>query len=355
MTKSRVIDLFAGVGGFSLGFTQAGFDVVYANEYDKDIAASYSKNHPGTSVDSRDIGEIDIAKTFKKFKGNIDVVIGGPPCQGFSQKGSRIGLRDPRNYLFQKFVEVVDLVKPSYFVLENVPNILTAENGYFKNQIIEMFEDLGYSVSCEVLKAEDFGVPQIRRRAIFVGSKKTVSPADLPKGTSERVSVRDAIDDLPELLSGEGSDAIEYPGISTSKYQEGLRAQSTSIRNHISTNHSKIALQRLKMIPPDGSKADLPPEHQTKSIHSGTWSRINPNGLARTITTRFDTPSSGQFTLPYQDRCLTVREAARIQSFPDTFVFYGSKTCQMLQVGNAVPPKLSKAIALEVQKAISRN
>jgi site-specific DNA-cytosine methylase len=232
---------------------------------------------------------------------------------------------------------------------------LTAENGYFKNQIIEMFEDLGYSVSCEVLRAEDFGVPQIRRRAIFVGSKKTVPPADLPKGTGERVSVREAIDDLPELLSGEGSDSIEYPGISTSRYQEELRAQSTSIRNHISTNHSKIALQRLKLIPPGGSKADLPPEHQTKSIHSGTWSRINPNGFARTITTRFDTPSSGQFTLPYQDRCLTVREAARIQSFPDTFVFYGSKTCQMLQVGNAVPPKLSKAIALEIQKAISRN
>lgn len=346
----KAIDLFAGVGGLSLGFSKEGFDIVYANEYDKSIARSFKLNHPDTEVDDRDITEIDIDKTFAKYRNKITVVMGGPPCQGFSQKGSRIGLSDSRNFMFQKFVKVVDVVRPEFFILENVPNILTAEDGYFKREIIEMFSELGYDVKATVLKAEQFGVPQSRRRAVFLGRKNKLN-FDIPTGSNERVTVSDALDDLPRLKSGEGLDTSEYTSEAKTRYQKDMRKNSTKLMNHVSTKHSMVALERLKYIGLNGGKEDLPDHHRTKSIHSGTWTRLKPDGYARTITTRFDTPSSGQFTLPFQDRCITVREAARLQSFPDDFVFYGTKSNQMLQVGNAVPPKLAQALA----KAIKEN
>jgi DNA (cytosine-5)-methyltransferase 1 len=136
-------------------------------------------------------------------------------------------------------------------------------------------------------------------------------------------------------------------------YQKMMRMGSKAIYNHTATKHSLAALARLKYVKLNTTRADLPDEHKTKSIHSGTWTRLKPNGFARTITTRFDTPSSGQFTLPYQDRCITVREAARLQSFPDRFIFLGNKSSQMLQVGNAVPPILAQALAKTIKKALS--
>lgn len=346
-----VIDLFAGVGGLSLGFSEEGFEVVYANEYDKSIAKSFKLNHPKAEVDDRDITEIDIENTFSKYKDKITVVMGGPPCQGFSQKGKRIGLRDPRNFMFQKFVDVVRVVSPEFFILENVPNILTAENGYFKKEIIEMFSELGYDVKATVLKAEQFGVPQTRRRAVFLGRKNKLE-FEIPTGNKERVTVSEAIDDLPKLKSGEGSEESTYTKAPTNKYQKQMRKNSKKLMNHVATKHSDVALERLKLIGLNGGKEDLPDHHRTKSIHSGTWTRLKPDGFARTITTRFDTPSSGQFTLPFQDRCITVREAARLQSFPDDFIFYGTKSNQMLQVGNAVPPKLARELAKVIKENI---
>ncbi len=347
----KVIDLFAGVGGLSLGFAQEGFEIVYANEYDKAIAQAFQKNHPGIIVDDRDITKIDIEATFAKYKGGITVVMGGPPCQGFSQKGKRIGLKDHRNFMFQRFVKVVEVVQPEFFLLENVPNILTAENGYFKREIIDMFSDLGYDVKATVLKAEQFGVPQTRRRAVFLGRKKKLD-FDIPTETNERVSVLDAISDLPELKSGDGTDTAVYTQSPKTPYQKEMRMATTVLMNHVATKHSKVALERLQYIGIDGGKEDLPDHHRTKSIHSGTWTRLKPDGFARTITTRFDTPSSGQFTLPYQDRCITVREAARLQSFPDYFIFYGTKSSQMLQVGNAVPPKMARVLARKIKENI---
>lgn len=344
------IDLFAGVGGLSLGFEQAGFNVIWANEFNKTIAEAYHKNHPHTTIDSRDIREIDINKELAKYIGSIDVIMGGPPCQGFSQKGKRIGLDDARNFMFRKFVEVVSTIKPKFFVLENVPNILTAANGYFKSQIIDSFEKLGYYIDVKVLKAENYGVPQIRRRAVFLGKLGAPMKYKIPDFCNDKTCVEDAISDLPPLLSGEGQDFVEYSCPAKTKYQEKMRNNSIGIWNHIATNHNKVALERLKYISLTSTKSDLPENHQTKSIYSGTWTRIDPKGFARTITTRFDTPASGQFTLPFQDRCLTVREAARLQSFPDTFVFYGNKTNQMLQVGNAVPPMLAEVIAQTILK-----
>ena len=342
--KPKVIDLFAGVGGLSYGFMQAGFEVVLANEIDETIAISYSKNHPQTKMINKDITKLDIEEIFKEYKNKIDVIVGGPPCQGFSQKGKRKTIHDERNFLFRYYFKVVDYIKPEYFLIENVPNILTAENGLFKNEIINLFESIGYSVNCDVLKASDYGVPQDRRRAIIIGRKGENKP-ELPKATNESVTIYDAIGDLEFLNSGEGQEEQEYLMSPKTKYQKIMRKNSKILHNHVATKHSKEAIKKLKMIPPGKGKEVLPKSMLTKSIYSGTWSRMLYDGQSVTITTRFDTPSSGRFTHPILNRCITVREAARIQSFPDDFILYGSKNSQMKQVGDAVPPRLGKIIA----------
>lgn len=349
--KPKVIDLFAGVGGLSLGFKMAGFDIVLANEFDESIAKSYKYNHPETEIIIKDIAKISNKDTFSKFKKKIDVVIGGPPCQGFSQKGQRKSINDDRNYLFKQFLEVVRYVQPRYFVMENVPNLLTAEDGYFKEEIIMLFGELGYKLSTSILNAADYGVPQNRRRAIIIGKIGEV-PVSEPKKSHKKITIWDAISDLSYLESGEGTECDTYKLSAKSEYQKRMRKGSNKLYNHKATKHSDLALERLKMIPPNKGREVLPEEHLTKSIYSGTWSRMIKEDQSVTITTRFDTPSSGRFTHPYLNRAITVREAARIQSFPDTFHFLGTKGSQMKQVGNAVPPLLAKKIALTIQKDI---
>jgi DNA (cytosine-5)-methyltransferase 1 len=342
--KPKVIDLFAGVGGLSLGFESCGFEVVLANEYDPAIAEAYKYNHKNTKMICGDITSLDLEKTFSGYAGNIDVIIGGPPCQGFSQKGQRKTIHDERNFLFKYYVKVVELVKPRYFVMENVPNLLTAENGYFRNEIEELFNSMGYQLKMGVLNASDYGVPQNRRRAVIIGKYGNEAPA-LPAPRNVTVTIWDAISDLSYLNSGEGAEEQEYRNEPQSEYQKKLRAGSEMLHNHVATKHSDLALERLAMIPPNAGKEVLPKEHLTKSIYSGTWTRMRKDEISVTITTRFDTPSSGKFTHPFLNRAITVREAARIQSFPDSFQFVGNKGSQMKQVGNAVPPLLAGAIA----------
>lgn len=336
-------DLFAGVGGLSQGFVKAGFEIAFAIEYDREIANAYSLNHKGTDVYADDIGNVDLALLLNTHP-KIDVIVGGPPCQGYSQKGKRLSLDDPRNFLFQQFVKFVGAFKPKYFILENVPNIITTSGGFFKNQIIESFEKIGYVVTCGVLSAVDFGVPQDRRRAVFIGQRGKLE-VGLPQPNNQKVSIQDAIYDLPFIASGNGTEIAQYDKQPMSDFQKNMRAGATFLYNHVATNHSKKALERLSLIPKGMGKEVLPCEHRTKSIYSGTWSRLIEDSVAPTITTRFDTPSSGRFTHPILNRCLTIREAARIQTFPDTFIFAGSRTSQMKQVGNAVPPMLAFQIA----------
>lgn len=345
----NVADLFSGVGGLSLGFRQAGFSVVFAVEHDREIADAYSRNDSSAVMFNDDITQLDPKKLSKRF-GRIDVIVGGPPCQGFSQKGKRLSVNDDRNYLFKQYVRFVAEFRPKYFVLENVPNIITTAKGFFRDEIIREFSKLGYDVKADVFDVADFGVPQHRRRAVFLGQQKHLT-VDFPRPLKKRVTVKDALSDLPRLHSGEEYVGGRYPTKPQTDYQRRMREGSSGIVNHKSTKHSKLALERLAMIPKGKGKEVLPPEHLTKSIYSGTWCRLIEDDQAATITTRFDTPSSGRFTLPDQNRCITVREAARLQSFPDSFVFYGSKSAQMKQVGNAVPPVFANAIAKEILKA----
>lgn len=351
MKKPTVIDLFAGVGGLSLGFEGCGFEVVLANEYDPSIAAAYQMNHQGTKMIVADITALDLKETFGSYAGAVDVVIGGPPCQGFSQKGQRKTIHDKRNFLFKYYVKVVELVRPKYFVMENVPNLLTAEGGYFRKEIEELFNSMHYRLEMGILNASDYGVPQNRRRAVIIGKRGDQAPA-LPKPKQETVTIWDAISDLAYLNSGEGAEEQAYRSSPQSNYQKRLRQGSAVLYNHVVTRHSELALERLAMIPPNAGKEALPEEHLTKSIYSGTWTRMRKDEISVTITTRFDTPSSGKFTHPFLDRAITVREAARIQSFPDRFRFAGSKGSQMKQVGNAVPPFLAEAIATVIMNDI---
>ena len=340
-----VADLFAGVGGLSQGFVQEQFTVKFAIESDRAIAKAYIKNHDTVTMINSDIAMVDVKELWEKF-GYVDVIVGGPPCQGFSQKGKRLSLADQRNYYFRYFIAMLEKFSPRYFLLENVPNIISTSNGYFKNELMKAFNKLGYAVDSKVLKASDFGVPQDRRRAFFLGKKgKEVLPLSEIKETTQKTTIEEAIYDLPFIKSGGGSEIAKYTKPVKSNYQKMMRGDTSTLFNHKATNHSKVALERLALIPKGKGKEVLPEKHLTKSIYSGTWSRLKEDGQAATITTRFDTPSSGLFTHPILDRCLTVREAARIQSFPDSFIFVGNKTSQMQQVGNAVPPLLARKIA----------
>lgn len=343
----KVSDLFSGVGGLSQGFVMAGFEIEIAIEYEKDIAFSFQKNHPSTDVYAGDIMSINFKELHKEHP-QIDIVIGGPPCQGFSQKGKRLSLNDPRNFLFKEFVSFVEEFTPKYFVLENVPNIITTEKGFFKDEIIASFNAIGYDVCCGVLNAADYGVPQDRKRAIFIGQIESLE-IKLPEPSGERNTVGDAIFDLPFIRSGEGSSPCSYDKDPYTQLQKALRGKSSVLYNHVATNHSATALRRMSMVPIGEEGKVLPIEEQTKSIYSGTYCRLLADEVASTITTRFDTPSSGRFTHPLLNRCLTTREAARLQTFPDYYVFYGSKTSQMKQVGNAVPPYLAYAIAKTIK------
>lgn len=352
--KPTVIDLFAGVGGLSLGFEMEGFDILLANEFDQSIATAYKENHKSTNVVVGDITSLNLSKVFGEYVNKIDVVIGGPPCQGFSQKGKRKTINDERNFLFKHYVEVVKFVKPKYFVMENVPNLLTAEKGFFLNEIKGLFKDYGYSIRYGILNAADYGVPQNRRRAIIIG-KYLANPPELPLPCKQKVTIWDAISDLAYLESGEGEFEQEYRNSPKSDYEKKMRKGSKILYNHMATKHSALALERLSLIPPNAGKEVLPKKHITKSVYSGTWSRMKQNDVAVTITTRFDTPSSGKFTHPFLNRAITVREAARLQSFPDTFKFIGSKMSQMKQVGNAVPPLLARKIARVIMNDIKRD
>lgn len=349
----KVIDLFSGIGGLSEGFRKKGFDIVVANEIDKEIAESYHQNFPETLMINKDITKINISDVFEKYK-DSDVVLGGPPCQGFSQKGKRLSLKDPRNYLFRYFAKVVEYVRPQYFVMENVPNLLTTSNGFFKKEINDIFYNMGYLVNMSVLNAADYGVPQNRKRAIIIGTLGD-EVIKFPPKDKTKVTTWDAISDLAFLNSGEGQFKQQYRFLAKSNYEKLLRQSSDYLYNHVVTKHSEKALKRMKLIPENGDRSDLPKEELTKSVYSGTWGRIIKNQQSVTITTRFDTPSSGRFTHPFLNRALTVREAARIQSFPDSIIFYGTKSSQMKQVGNAVPPLLAEKIADQILRAEENN
>lgn len=346
----NVLDLFSGAGGFSAGLDKnKNIKTVMAVDFDKYATETFQKNFKDAYVITGDLTDSnvksEIIKVAKERK--VNMIVGGPPCQGFSLKGKNLGFDDPRNFLFLEYFALVKEIKPEVFVIENVKNLLNSEDGYFKDQIIEKFSSLGYIINYGVLNAKNFGVPESRERAIIIGS--LTRSIDLPTGSGKSVTVRDAISDLAYLESGEGVFETDYKNPAQSSYQKSLRGKK--LYNHMATNHSKVALEKLAMIPPEGDKSSLPKELHGKQKFATTWSRLQWDTYSPTIDTRFDTPSNGRNSHPFLNRSITPREAARIQSFDDDFIFYGPKSSVCKQIGNAVPPLLGKAIGSAIASA----
>lgn len=280
----------------------------------------------------------------------INMIIGGPPCQGFSNKGKNLGLKDPRNFLFLEYIEIVKAIKPEIFIIENVKNIISCAKGYFLEEIKERLNALGYQLSYQILNAKDYSVPQNRERAFIVGASRFSFDFNLLE-PSQSVNVQDAISDLAYLCSNEGAFESDYLNPVQSNYQALMRKDSPKLYNHQATNHSQAALEKLKLINKEQGKECLPKNLHGKQQFKSTWGRLNWNKISPTIDTRFDTPSNGTNSHPELHRSITPREAARIQSFSDNYIFYGNKTSVCKQIGNAVPPLL----ALALGKAILKN
>lgn len=346
----HILDLFCGAGGFSYGMHKnPHFFTEVALDFNPHAAKTFQKNMPSTKVIVGDITNSEIKRQVidESRQRGVNMIIGGPPCQGFSMKGKKLGLKDPRNFLFVEYLNIVKELQPKVFVIENVKALLSTAAGWFKNEIINVINEMGYTVEVGVLNAMNFGVPQARERAIFICSKTKTIP--LPKGTGEVVTVRDAISDLSYLESGEGCFKQEYITTPLSEYQELMRIGSKHLYNHQPSNHKQIAIEKLKMIPPEKGKEYLPKEMLGNQKFKTTWGRLIWDVPSPTIDTRFDAASNGKNNHPYLNRAITPREAARIQSFDDNFIFYGSKVYIRQQIGNAVPPLMAKAIADQIE------
>lgn len=328
MEKYKYIDLFAGAGGMSLGFDKAGFENVLAVEYDECFAETYKFNFPKHNLRVEDIKNISNDE-IKEIIGNnkIDVIIGGPPCQGFSIAG-RIGrnfIDDERNQLFKEFVRFVNVIKPKIFVMENVAALKTHNKGKTIEEIVNEFENVGYTVKYDVLNAVNYGVPQQRRRIFIIGTLNENNKFEFPKKTNKYITIEEALNGLPELKSGETS----------------------NIPNHNAMHHSKQMLKKMSYVKDGGDRNDIPEEIRPKSGDIRKYIRYNSKEPSICITG--DMRKVFHFN---QNRALTGRELARIQTFPDNFIFKGNAGKVQQQIGNAVPPKLAFQIANSVKEVL---
>ena len=366
------IDLFAGAGGLSDGFRRRGFSVVAANDADEVSGQTFIQSHadslflPGPI---QDLSPGDFLKAGSLKPGQLDCLVGGPPCQAFSVYNHQRGMHDARSGLFREYLRIIEGIRPKIIVMENVTGITSVGNGRAVREIHERLAAIGYRVQQNILKAEDFGVPQERRRIFFIATRLPTIPILFPQPThgqpdlfrpdrKQLVSVWDAISDLPELQLTEGDDIQEYPGAPLSDYQRILRAGSKAIHNHVAPWLADINRERMKHIPQGGSWRDIPHnllpkgmKRAKRSDHTKRYGRLHPQGLACTILTKCDL-HWGAYIHPTQDRTITVREAARLQSFADTIVFAGSRGDQYRQVGNAVPPLLAAAVAGSIREML---
>ncbi len=341
----NVVDLFCGCGGLSLGFEQAGYNVLLGIDHDKSALETFKTNHKGSEIIHGDIQEVT-ANDIRKIIGakTVDVIIGGPPCQGLSLSGPR-KLDDPRNKLFLSYVRLVRDFKPKYFVLENVPGIISLFKGKIKDQIIKEFSELGYNVEYEVLNSAHYGVPQIRKRAIFIGSLTNTATSNFPEKIIHEeqgfITCEQAVSDLHALDDDCMPESFSYATEPQSAYQIQMRKEAPEkLHNHLITKHQDKVKSTIALVPEGGNYKNLPEDFVSTRKFNVAWTRYHSKKPASTI----DTGHRHHFHYKH-NRVPTVRENARFQSFPDSFVFLGNKTEQYRQVGNAVPPLLGKAIA----------
>lgn len=366
------IDLFSGCGGMTLGFGWAGFNSVLASDIDENCKKTFATNFPEIPFLCGDLSEFT-KDEFDKIisEKEIDVIIGGPPCQGFSlanKKRNKVS-EDPRNKLFYEFVKTINWYNPKSFVMENVKGLLSMESGQVIKQIQNEFENagkFGYEVRTKVLKASDYGVPQSRERVIIIGIRKDLElvPEFPPKKYKKEVTVEEAISDLPKINAGEGEEKLNYASKPTNDYQQFMRKNSKKVFNHIAMRHTKRLIERFRAIQPGKNLLDVwethgavqrgNPNEKSNVKFSQNNLRLIANKPAPTIAASFQS----NFIHPFLDRNFTAREGARLQSFPDDFIFEGMRTkmswekglSQYQQIGNAVPPLM----AFEIAKTLKR-
>ena len=373
--KPTAISLFAGAGGCSLGFQQAGFDVRFATDIDRDAVDSYRRNFPGTTceaADVRDLGPEVLLDRIGLRSGELDILLGGPPCQGFSSAGMKSG-EDSRNSLVRHYVRLLEGIRPKWFVMENVEGLLTNDGGVHVRDAVEAFLHAGYSVNLEKVYAQGYGVPQRRKRVLIVGNRlghdfvfpDTVTVFSGSIFRKGEITFSTATGDLPPATT-EADQALSHVGPPTNELQAYLRGEAKTVTDHFSPALSGIQLERVRGLRPGQTMKDLPEHLQHESFRRRAFRRVMdgtpverrggaPSGLKRFFA---DEPSltvtsaaTREFVHPTEDRLLTLRECARLQTFPDSFVFAGSAASRIQQIGNAIPPILARTLAEHIAKS----
>lgn len=383
MSAPTTLDLFAGAGGITEGFRQAGFECLFANDINEKAMETFRLNHPATPATCGPVESQDPQKIRRELgiaRGELDCMVGGPPCQGFSIYAPDRILEDPRNSMFRHYLRFVDEFAPKTLLIENVPGMLSLGGGRVVEVILRELSNRGYRTTCRILLAAHHGVPQTRFRLIFLASREPGLTHPEPTHYHEArtnftggatlvtrlqpldayilktaPTLRDAISDLPKIEAGGGEDHSAYGSFgSRSEYAATMKGSCEDLFNHSANRLSPINLERLKHIPPGGAWTDIPfdllpagMKKARRSDHTKRYGRLKWDSLACTMLTKCD-PHWGAVFHPDQPRSFSVREAARIQSFPDHYRFLGTKGAQFEQVGNAVPVLLAKSIAQSV-------
>ena len=349
------IDIFAGAGGMSLGSVLSGIPVAAAVELDRHSARTYAANHPTTNLMTKDVKSLTpnaIRSLGSRDQGPL-VLFGGLPCQGFSYSNPRHrNKNNDSNWLFKEFIRIVDILKPEWTVIENVRGIGDTAKGYFLKTIVAELERRSYGVSHAPLNASHFGVPQNRTR-YFIVANRTKRPFEMPQRSSNiLVSVRNAIHDLPELDNGNTQGELPYRNHRPSKYAKTMRSNEKMCKNNLVTRNGPLVVERYKYIPQGGNWTSIPSQllsnyEDTSRCHTGIYHRLSYDRPAVVLGNY----RKNMLVHPKQDRGLSVREAARLQSFPDSYEFFGSIGFQQQQVANAVPPFLAKAVFTSILEA----
>lgn len=355
--KYNVLDLFCGCGGISEGYALAGFDIIGGVDFNQDATLTFQHNFQKAKVYCTDISTISNDDIIKNYEG-VDVIVGGPPCQGFSsanrwQKESE----DPRNQLFFEYLRFVKVLKPKILMIENVRGILTRDNGYAKERITTLLTEMGYSVTMKVLDASEYGVPQNRHRAIIMAIRQDYRPIEFNFDSiekSEKVTVEDAIGELYQFESSNPSTKkLEHPP--KTNFRAYLRRADNIVLDHDVVYPAEKVQQRISHVPQGGNWANVPielwPNNRTNR-HSSAYKRLKEDEQSCTIDTG---NAHSNYFHPQYNRIPSIRESARLQSFPDSFEFIGTRGSKYKQVGNAVPPLMAKAIAKQVKKILDEN
>lgn len=369
--KIKIIDLFAGVGGLSYGFAHDdNFEIIAANEILPNMAKAYELNHPSVKVyckDIKDFGIKDLKNDFGIKKGEVDLIVGGPPCQAYSTVGKRL-IDDPKGKLFQEYYRILKELDPKVFLFENVKGLLSMQGWELLKTIISLFESLGYKVVYKVLNSADYGAPQVRERVIIIGTKLNTkfnypepthyNPEEgqtlLTQELKPYLTLAESISDLPFIKSSEES--FEYATEPKNDFQKLMRKNAPEkLMDHNSPNNNENLVKIMENLPDGGTPEDLPEEMRPKSGFANTYCRLWWNRPCTTITRNLSTPSSSRCIHPKAPRPLTTREGARIQCFPDNYIFWGSRSDKNLQIGNAVPTFLSSALKESIKKHFLEN